>query len=168
MADNYWSFRGLILATKEELKDPFDYEVSMFQETCKCIAVVDWHSKPKPGEQFNRNLLLESLAIHTRILIDFFYNDLFLSENKKKKTDRQDLNDIIAQDFMPKGMDWIQKRPELTPTLYDAREKANKQLAHLSRWRIKLDKDGGKDWDMYPKIKEDLEKVIEKFKLIKI
>ena len=43
------------------------------------------------------------------------------------------------------------------------REKANKQLAHLSRWRIKLARDGLRDWEQYGEIAEDLEKVIKIF-----
>lgn len=153
MVENYWSSRELIPATKKELKRLFDYEVWMFRETCKRIALVDWHSKPKSDEQFNRNLLLESLAIHTRILYDFF-------KNKKMYA-----NDVIAQDLLEK-IDWGIEKSDI---LEEASNKADKQLAHLSRWRIKIEKDGKKDWDFYVNIKKDMEKLIESFeKIIKI
>jgi len=159
MKNNYWSYNELIDASDKDKERILKYEIDMFRETCSRLT-----STPKPTtkvEQSEYNLLVESLAIHARILVDFFYNDLFLCKNKKG-FDRRNPNDIIAQDFMPQGTDWIRARPELTQTLYDAREKANKQLAHLNLWRIKLERDGKKGWDV-SKISKDLENVIEKF-----
>lgn len=63
---------------------------------------------------------------------------------------------------MPEEKEWVKIRPPITQILYDAREKANKQLAHLSLWRIKLERDGKKPWDT-DSISKDIESVIKKF-----
>lgn len=159
MKNNYWQDNKPIVASYEEKEKLLQYEVWMFRETCK--RLIDQESKSQLP-RFEKNLLVESLAIHTRILVDFFYNDLFLNKNKKKKFDRQNPNDIIAQDFMPEEKEWVKIRPPITQILYDAREKANKQLAHLSLWRIKLERDGKKPWDT-DSISKDIESVIKKF-----
>lgn len=151
---SYWQNKGLIPINVEERQKLIDYEIWMFRNTCKKIVCLK-----SDLDQTDKNLLVESLAIHSRLLIDFFYNDFFLSENKKKISDRNNLNDIIAVDFVS---DWIEIRPELTQALYDAREKANKQLAHLSQWRIKIENDGRKPWDTID-IWGNMEKVIKKF-----
>ena len=148
---SYWQDKKPIPVNPEEKKEHLKQEIDMFRETCKTylLPCSDWCVS---------NLLVESLAIHARILVDFFYNDFFLSE--KKKSDRRDINDIIAQDFIIRE-DWIKIRPPITQILYDAREKANKQLAHLSAWRVKLDKDEKKSWDRG--IQQDIENVIKIF-----
>ena len=143
MKNNYWKYSGIIPASSKEKEDILKYEMDMFRESCKQL-------RSGSISQFKQNLLVESLAIHTRILIVFFYS------NKKNK------NDIIVQDLLPKSKDWRKIRPSLTQTLEDAKEKANKQLAHLSLWRLKLVRNNRKGWD-HSKIKEDMEKVIEKF-----
>ena len=139
---SYWSYKEIIPINLEEKQKLIDYEIWMFRETCRKIVCLGFDSN-----QVERNLLLESLAIHTRLLINFFYGA------------RKNENDIIAVDFLS---DWVILRPELTQILYNAKEKANKQLAHLSRWRIKLERDGKKPWD-YIEIWGDMEKVIKKF-----
>ena len=144
----YWRYKEIIFATPEQKKEHLDYEIWMFRETCDQLRI---KPKPKtPPELFDYNLLVESLAIHTRILVDFFY------------CAGKDSNDIIAQDFMPGDKNWIEIRPLMTQILYDAREKSNKQLAHLSLWRIKIERDGKKGWDVY-EISKDIENIIGKF-----
>ncbi len=66
MEGNFWDYSELIEATKEEKEGHLKYEILMFQKTCDYL---DLNSKT----QFERNLLLESLATHARILIEFFY-----------------------------------------------------------------------------------------------
>ena len=149
MEDNYWDFNELIPATKEEKEGPLKYEIAMFRETCDQLNFCQ-------NTQFERNLLLESLPAHIRILIEFFYND----KNKKYP------NDLMAQDFLADTIDWKKERPAMTKLLSEAKNKADKQLAHLSRWRIKIEKDNKKGWD-WQGIKKDMEKVIEKFESLK-
>jgi hypothetical protein len=158
MENNYWDLKDLIAITEEKKMQLLYYEISMFRETCKQVAA------NHRNNQFEVNLLFESLAVHTRLLVDFFYNDLFYKFGNKK--DRLNKNDIIAQDFLSNNISWINNRPELTQTLLNAREKANKQLAHLSAWRIKIEHDGKKPWN-WKEINEDMEKVIAKFESLK-
>lgn len=158
METNYWDDKNLIFARKEEKEKLLAYEIWMFHETCNQIAA------NCSRNQFEDNLLLESLAVHARLLIDLFYGDLFCTY--KKGRDRGNINDIIAQDFLAANVIWLNERPKLTQALCDAKRKANKQLAHLSTWRIKIDRDDKKSWD-WMKINEDMEKVIAKFESLK-
>lgn len=150
MENNYWDYKELIEATMEELEELLDYEILMFRKTCKRIIC-----SKSDIDQFEKNLLLESLAVHTRLLVDFFYGE------KKNR------NDIITQDLLPQEKDWKIIRPPLTEKLKNAKKKADKQLAHLSRWRIKIKKEGKKPWDCI-EIWGDMEKVIKKFEELKI
>ncbi|MDP2820608.1 MAG: hypothetical protein Q8O39_00145 [bacterium] len=149
MEDNYWNHNELIDANQKELEELLRYEISMFQETCKQLDLCQ-------KTRFEKNLLLESLATHNRILIEFFYND----------KDEKYLNDLVAQDFLPDTINWKNERPPITELLKEAKNKADKQLAHLSRWRIKIEKDNKKGWD-WQGIKRDIGKVIEKFEKYK-
>ena len=144
MMDNYWNYSGLISATREEKEEHLNYEIDMFRETCKQLNSYQ--------ALFERNLLLESLPAHTRTLIDFFYSD----KNKKYP------NDLVAQDFLLDSIDWKKERPPITELLTEAKNKADKQLAHLSLWRVKIEKDNKKGWN-WNGISKDMEKIIEKF-----
>ncbi len=148
MKNNYWDCNKLINATKEEKEELLSYEIWMFRKTRNQLQLAK--------KQFEINLLVESLATHTRILIDFFYND----KNKKYP------NDLVAQDFLYSGINWKNKRPSITKLLTDAKNKADKQLAHLSLWRVKLKKDNKKGWNLNL-IKTDIEKIIKKFESLK-
>jgi len=147
MDDSYWRNNGLIPATQKEKERLLNYEIWMFRETCKQLNSCQ-------QTQFERNLLLESLSVHVRLLIEFFYND-------KKYP-----NDLVAQDFLPITINWKNERPPLTDLLKEAKNKADKQLAHLSLWRVKIEKDGKKGWN-WDGIKRDMEKIIEKFESLK-
>jgi hypothetical protein len=147
MKNNYWSYKELIPATKEEKEEHLNYEIWMFRETCDQLNLLQ-------KTRFERNLLLESLATHARILIDFFYGE------KKYQ------NDLVAQDLLLNNVNWQNERPPETKLLEEAKSKADKQLAHLSLWRIKIEKDNKKGWD-WQGIRKDMDKVIEKFEAIK-
>lgn len=144
MARKYWQYNKCIRANLKEKEMILRYEIWMFRNICKCFS--NWNLV----SQFQKNLLVEALAIHTRILVDFFYF------NKMNK------NDIVAQEFLPKNKNWARLRPSITRILENAKEKANKQLAHLSRWRVKLEKEGKKPW-YHNKIWRDIEKLIKAF-----
>ncbi len=134
----------MINASNTEKERIFLYEVWMWRETCRRLIQ---GSKPS----FEQNLLIESLAVHTRILVDFFYMD--------QKTHPDDL---IAQDLFPKDIDWKKVRPLKTKMLEEAKKKANKQLAHLSLQRIELEKTRKKGWSVSD-IFKDMENVIKTF-----
>ena len=145
MKNNYWSYNNLIRATNKEMEDLVRYEIDMFRETCRQLKL-----KSKPKSVFEKNLFIESLAIHTRLLVEFFYN-------KKKYP-----NDLVAQDLLPTSKDWVRIRPLKTQSLEDVTRKADKQLAHLSRWRFKIERDCRKRWD-YITIEQDMERIIQAF-----
>jgi len=156
----YWDFNELIPATPEEIKKLFDYEAGMLKDTYDQLNLIDWGAKDiNVSEQFKRNLLLESFAIHMRVLIDFFY---YTKRKIKKGTMAEPLkyiNDLIVSDLSSdsKKLDIAKNK-----LLENAKNKADKQLAHLSRWRIKLEKDGLKGWECYKNIYEELERLVRK------
>lgn len=139
----YWDERNKISASPRQKLDLVDYEIWMFLETCRRLSEL-----PRPP-QFEMNLLVESVAVHSRTLINFFY-----PEGTKEKP-----SDVTARDFIE---NWDDIKPGITQTLFDAKNKTDKQLAHLSTWRIKIEKDNKKGWEH--EIYSDLEKVIEKFR----
>jgi hypothetical protein len=147
--NNYWRDDQSISATEEEKDEHLNYEIWMFFETCKQLD-------SDQETQFERNLLLESLPAHARTLINFFYND----KNEKYP------NDLVAQDFLPDTIDWKNERPLITELLKEAKNKADKQVAHLSLWRVKIERDKKKEWD-WNSVEEDIKKVIEKFKSLR-
>jgi hypothetical protein len=83
-----------------------------------------------PDEAFNRNLLIESCVLHLRNLIDFFY-----------PPSSPQPDDVTAADYVP---GW--NSPPAPPILRDARNRANKELAHLTLKR-KMGAPPDKAWD---------------------
>jgi len=126
----------------EKKKKCLDYEIYMFREVCNRFK------KNKDNDRFLKNSLVELLALHTRVLVDFFYN------NGRK-------DDIIAQDFFS-NMDWNTKRPQITDILDKAKNKADKQLVHLTKERIRLIKNRENSWKV-SEIERDMNLVIEIF-----
>ena len=74
---NYWRNKDAIIASREEKEADLKYEIGMFRGTCQCLI------QPSPST-FTRNLLWGSFAIHARVLIDFFYADLFFNDRQRK------------------------------------------------------------------------------------
>ncbi|MFA6475791.1 MAG: hypothetical protein WCV68_00070 [Candidatus Paceibacterota bacterium] len=144
MGNSYWRDNKLIQAIKEEKDEHLNYEIEMFRETCKQLNF--------PQQRFEMNLLLESLSAHTRTLIEFFYDD----------KDEKYPNDLVAQDLLPNTINWKTERPQITELLKEARNKADKQVAHLSLWRIKIERDNKKAWN-WNDVSKDMEKVVKKF-----
>jgi len=148
---NYYELQGLglknmnSLTTKEEKQENLNYEINTFRATCKVFF-----SGIRYG-RFWHNILIEAFALHTRVLIDFFYCD------QKLKGD-----DIIAQDLLPDDKVWKDLRPPIPDILKEAKEKVNKQLAHLSEGRILLEKQGKKDWKIL-EIFNEMNKIIDLF-----
>jgi hypothetical protein len=92
------------------------------------------YTKPEPMV----SVLIESFGIHLRNLIDFF-----CTKAGEERTD-----DVIASDFCP---GWSENA---SPTLKEAKERANKELNHLTLER-KSSTDPSKAWkisDLYEEI----------------
>lgn len=128
--------------------DLLEYEIFMFREVFNQRKIL------KEKSRFENNYLIELLVLHTRVLVEFFYYDEF---NKKRRYK----DDILAQDLL-KEVSWDKERPPITDVLRKAKYKADKQLAHLSRVRSQLQKNGEGGWS-FSKIERDLGVVTDKF-----
>lgn len=119
------------------------YEINMFQ------SLVSGMASGISGSSVINNALLESFAIHVRALVKFFYD-----ENPHK-------DDVIAEDFYLKGMDWKSIRPEKTAILIQVENRANKEVAHLTYNRQTITSKQ-KIWEFIP-IYEEMNEVITVF-----
>jgi hypothetical protein len=101
------------------------YEFDMFLWVARAFEGGTTHiGAPTPADVSRlKNVLVESFALHLRNVIDFLYDE------KHYPTD------VIAEDFLEPG-GWAGIRPPMTKTLEDARERANKEVAHLTTLRI--------------------------------
>jgi hypothetical protein len=97
------------------------YELQLFLWTGKELG--------RGHEGVIRSVLIESFVIHLRNLIDFFF------------TPRSHDDDVIAADFCPPWSEGISAK------LKEARERANKELSHLTLNR-KSGLDPSKPWDV--------------------
>lgn len=157
---SYWENKEEIPISIEEKKKELDYEIKMFRDTIKAHRNNKINLENAENGQFIINLLVELLATHTRILVEFFYyfdKKVFPLRSKNKNKNHND--DIIAEDFI---LNWSEFVPPITDILIDAKNKSDKQLAHLSSWRKKL-KDEGKNGWSFQKISNDMEIIIKKF-----
>ena len=107
------------------------------------------------GESLNRDkgfllsALLESLAIHLRNLIDFFYTEPADARN----------DDVVAGDFFAAPNTWT---PGIMPkSLQEARERANKEVSHIT-YKRKAAADPTKPWPVADLFKE-IHTVAQKF-----
>ncbi len=75
----------------------------------------------QPHHPVLNNALLECIAIHARVLFDFFYND----------SPRSD--DVSAIDYLP---DWPKIRPATSAHLLRIGERVGKEVAHLTYARL--------------------------------
>jgi hypothetical protein len=152
MDNDYWGNNEPILANKKELEEPLYYEIQMFFEICKKLELTQVQEMIN-GDQLMKNIFCESFSIHVRTLLEFFYKDRIVDKYP---------NDLVPRDFLKNDIDWKKERPPITELLRESWHKADKQLAHISRWRIKIEKDGKKEWD-WKGIRMDMEKVIKTF-----
>src|SRR5260370_26341953 len=112
------------------LSDP-DLDTSCGEPLLYELQLLDWTSAAVPSAKKDvlRYVLIESFVIHLRNLIDFFY------------TPRREDDDVIAADFCP---GWHKSIPN---TLKEAKERANKELSHLTLGR-KSGLHPEKPWDV--------------------
>ena len=132
--------------TSDELKDYADehlfYEAQMF------VWSRDEFAAPLCARQALRNARIEICVLHLRNLILFFY------PQPSQKRD-----DISASLY---DADWDARRPGEAALLAAARERANKELAHLTTARKAGDSDPAKVWD-FARASAELRAVIEVF-----
>jgi len=95
------------------------------------------------------NAALEAFTIHVRGVMDFLYSD----------NPRPD--DVIAQDFLPAAIDWQRVRVAPTSALKLARERAGKEVAHLTYARLNVTPDT-KPWP-FLEIAQDVSKAFGVF-----
>jgi hypothetical protein len=76
------------------------------------------------GESIINNALLESFAVHARVLLDFLYTD----------SPRYD-DDVVASDFFTKPEEWGDIRPEKSEKLDNIHHRVGKEVAHLTYTR---------------------------------
>lgn len=117
------------------------YEIMMFNGTALKL-------EPDPQDQFEKNILLESFAIHSRNLFDFFY----------RRAKRRD--DISYEDFIAKKKEFKSKRTKKR-ILENLTKKCNKQIAHLSYSRINYNR-STKGWNVI-EIYQNMNKTIKAF-----
>ena len=70
------------------------------------------------------NALIEAFVVHLRNLIGFLYPDRFTPF------------DVIAGDFFSDPNGWDEIRPRISSTLQGARDRAHREIAHLTTARI--------------------------------
>ena len=109
--------RDELIKATEHLK----YEYSML------LAVTEALSAGLVLNQFLKNALLESFAIHFRALVDFLY---------RPANARSD--DMAAEDFFDDQARWSEVRPTISPILDRGRRRAHKEIAHLTYARLAI------------------------------
>lgn len=117
------------------------YEIMMFEGTShKLLSNIQ--------DSFEKNILIESFAIRSRNLFDFFY------EKRKKK------DDIVAEDFILKKKEFKSKRIKKR-LLQNLTKKTNKQIVHLTYSRNNYNS-STKAWNV-PKINSSMNTTIVAF-----
>lgn len=115
--------------TQEHLQ----YEVRMLFETMIALQNLPRTDSPTPEQWCTNNALIESFLIHARALIDFLYTH----PSPKKR-------DVLAKHFLEDPAKWKKEHYNLPPLLHEARERAHKEVAHLSYMRASIGLDDKK------------------------
>ena len=127
------------------------YEVWMLQSTAKGLA-----SGVFGKGNTVANAMLEAFALHLRVVVDFLY-----PRGRELKAD-----DVLASDFFDSPEQWCKVRDkhiikESRKVLMDARDKADKQMAHLTYSRLKVTATE-KNW-YFVKVADEAQKAIKVF-----
>ena len=138
----------------EELKgvsNHLRYEVDMLLSSAKGIA-----SGVFGGGNTVANAMLEAFVLHLRTVTDFLY-----PRGRHVKDD-----DVLASDFFDSAVQWCKIRDkqigkELRESLESARDRADKEMAHLTYSRLKVTL-AEKGWP-YVKIANDAWEAIKVF-----
>jgi hypothetical protein len=119
------------------------YEVWMLESLARAMA------SGALGKGPLANAVLEAFTIHVRGVMDFLYSE----------SPRPD--DVIAQDFLPSNIDWQRVRVAPTAALKLARERAGKEVAHLTYARLNVTPEA-KPWP-FLEIAQDVSKAFGVF-----
>jgi hypothetical protein len=102
-----------------------------------------------------RNVLIEGAVIHFRNIVDF----LFLTPSPNKPTDlRAKPTDVVAADFCASADAWEDLRGPISDSLKKARDRANKEVAHLTTDR-QFGYPPEKNWD-FQKLASELKPLL--------
>ena len=118
----------------EYSKEHLCYEIWMLLEVGKIENTF--------GQVFT-NMVIESFVVHLRNLITFLY-----------PTSSVHSTDISAKDFFINPDIWESKRPSLSQILENARNRAHKEMGHLTTERITGADDPKKAWNRSELINE--------------
>jgi hypothetical protein len=119
------------------------YEVAMLLSTAQGLASGILRESPA------HNALVESFAVHARNVIDFLWRN---SSND---------DDVLAEDFFPSPDLWHGRRPQMPSLLETAKQRAHKQVAHLTYTRVLLSEQE-KEWQ-FVEIAQQLQQVFAHF-----
>src|SRR5882724_1770117 len=103
---------------------------------------------PKGRSWVLHNAAVESFALHARNVIDFFYT-------RPKK------EDVVVGHFFGRARAWDSLRPPLTATLKRAKDRADREVSHLTYTRIRV-READKPWPVR-EITRDIQAVIDVF-----
>src|SRR3989338_4380599 len=113
------------------------YEISMFRACVNLLRRFALKEVSSYEEYVNWQLYVEGLAMHTRVLYDFFYHE-----------DKKD-DDILAKDFL-NDTSWglFEQKRTSGEKFTKIIDKCNKQLAHLTEARVtRYSLPQNKGWD---------------------
>ena len=130
--------------SKEQLQEASEevyYEISMFTRLMNLLASDKYKDK-----KVIFNALVESYLIHTRLLIDFLYNDKSFYDD-----------DIFAIHFYSTPTEWKEGIGNKSEYLNNLKKQIDKRVAHLTNIR-----NVNKKWD-YKRIRDEIIPVFDKF-----
>jgi hypothetical protein len=110
-----------------EISKHLYYEYSMFVTLAQVMA------SGGLGKSTLNNAALESFTVHTRALLDFFYNE------------QPRADDVVADDFFEDHLKWITIRLKKTELLQSVHERVGKEIAHLTYKRLLISEEE-KQW----------------------
>jgi len=96
---------------------------------------------PRPNDRVVRNLWYEGLALHARVLRDFFFTKVDRNGNRATHP-----TDVAAIDYFSSATKWPHTSDTLPQYLLQNKERMDRALAHLSTDRIAYEQ-GDKDWN---------------------
>src|SRR5262245_25237793 len=90
--------------------------------------------RPKLSDRVLESLRVEGVALHGRVLRDFFFTKLRQEKGGAWVRDTRD--DIVAVDYFPTPTLWPYTSRQLPPYLTETKERMDCALAHLSLKRL--------------------------------
>ena len=134
-----------LIAISEDLL----YEISMLFGTAEALATSVEPDESDVGARTVHNALLESFAIHTRVLLDFLYGN------------PRPPDDVTAGDFFDSADRWKKSRPAKPEWFDSIRRGVAKRVAHLSYVRSDIEPEE-RQWKVR-QIAEEIAKILHRF-----